>query len=93
VTKPAWLVRAQHGWPPGFPIAQFPNAPLLVALGASLAGRFLDGRAHDYATAVFYVALGIWAYGEITEGANWVRRLLGAAGLVYLVVNLATSLD
>jgi hypothetical protein len=93
VTKPAWLARAERGWPASFPIAQFPNAPLLVALGASLAGRFLDDRAHDYATAVFYVALGIWAYGEITDGANWVRRLLGLAGLAYVVVELAAALD
>ena len=25
--------RGQHGWPAGFPVAQFPNTPLLVAAG------------------------------------------------------------
>ena len=93
MTKPAWLARAQRGWPASFPLAQFPNAPLIVALVASLAGRSLDGRAHDYATAVFYVALGIWAYLEVTDGANWVRRLVGVAGLAYVVVELAAALD
>ena len=93
MTKPAWLVRAQHGWPASFPLAQFPNAPLAVALGASVAGRFADGRAHDHATAVFHIALGIWAYLELTSGVNWVRRLLGVAGLIYVVVKLAAALD
>ena len=91
--KPAWLVRAQHGWPAGFPVAQFPNAPLAVALAASVAGRFVDGRSQDYATSVFHVALGVWAYLELTRGTNWFRRLLGVAGLVYVVVKLAAELD
>ena len=93
MAKPAWLARAQHGWPADFPIAQFPNVPLGVALGASVVGRFVDGRAHDYASAVFHVALGIWAYEEATRGVNWVRRLAGVAVLAYVVVKLATALD
>jgi hypothetical protein len=92
VRKPAWLVAAQRGWPASFPVAQFPNAPLAVALAASLAGRFVDGRAHDYTTAAFHLALAIWAYLELTDGANWVRRLVGAAGLAYVVVSLAAKL-
>ena len=91
MTKPAWLARAQHGWPADFPVAQFPNAPLAVALGASLVGRLTHGRADDYATAVFHAALAIWAYLELTQGTNWFRRALGAAGLAYVVVGLAGS--
>ena len=68
-----------------------PNAPLAVALIASVAGRLTDGEAHRYASAVFYVALGIWAFGEATTGVNWFRRLLGAGFLVYVVVRLATQ--
>jgi hypothetical protein len=93
MTKPAWLVRAQRGWPESFPLAQFPNAPLAVALAASVAGRFADGRAQDYASAVFHIGIGIWAYLELTDGANWVRRLLGAGALAYIVVKLAAELD
>lgn len=93
MTKPAWLARAQHGWPASFPVAQFPNAPLAVALGASLVGRLTHGRTDDYATAVFHVALTVWAYLELTRGANWVRRALGLAGLAYVVVRLATAGD
>ena len=91
--KPAWLARAQKGWPASFPIVQFPNAPLAVALAASLAGRFADGRVQDYATATFHIALAIWAYLELTDGTNWVRRLAGAAGLAYVLVSLASALD
>jgi hypothetical protein len=92
VTKPAWLARAQHGWPADFPVAQFPNGALAVALAASLAGRITDDRAHDYASAVFHLALAIWAYLELTDGANWFRRALGAGGLAYVVIKLATEL-
>ena len=83
---------ARHGVPPAFPVAQFPNAPLWVALGAGVAGRLVRGRADDVASAVFFVALGIWAYLELAEGVNWFRRVLGAAGLVYVVVRLAGRL-
>ena len=91
--KPAWLVRAQRGWPAGYPVAQFPNAPLAVALAASLVGRLADGRTDAYATAVFHVALGVWAYEELTRGDNAFRRLLGAGGLAFVLVKLAAELD
>ena len=93
MTKPAWLARAQHGWPASYPVAQFPNAPLAVALAASLAGRLVDGRGQDYASAVFHLALAVWAYLELTDVANAFRRLIGAAGLAYVVVSLASELD
>ncbi|HEX8742652.1 MAG TPA: hypothetical protein VF712_05930 [Thermoleophilaceae bacterium] len=92
MTKPAWLVRAQWGWPGRYPLVQFPNAPLAVALGASLAGRLAHGRADDYATAVFHVALGIWAWEEASRGVNGFRRALGVAGLAYVVARLAAAL-
>jgi hypothetical protein len=91
--KPAWLVRAQWGWPGRYPLVQFPNAPLAVAFAASFARRLVDGRADDYASAVFHVALGIWAWEEATRGVNGFRRALGVAGLVYVVVKLAAALD
>ncbi|HEX8646673.1 MAG TPA: hypothetical protein VF715_07205 [Thermoleophilaceae bacterium] len=91
--KPAWLVRAQHGWPAGYPVAQFPNAPLAIALAAAVAGRLVDGRAEGYASAAFHVALSIWAYEELAHGANAVRRATGAAGLAYVLASLAAELD
>jgi hypothetical protein len=84
---------ASHGWPPGFPVAQFPNAPLLVALAAALVSRVVRGRADDVAGAVFYVALGVWAWQEAADGVNWFRRLLGVAGLAYVVLRLTDRLS
>jgi hypothetical protein len=73
-------------------VAQFPNAPLLVALGGWLAAAVTDGTLHAYARAVLFAALAAWAWGELTSGANWFRRTLGAAGLGYVVVKLAAEL-
>lgn len=74
-------------------LAQWPNPPLWVALAASLAGRLTDGRVHDVATAVFFMALTVWAYLEVSDGVNWFRRLLGTAGLVYLLVRIVGAID
>lgn len=79
----------RHSWPESFPLAQFPNPPLAVALAGVVAERLTEDRAHDYAEAVVSVGLAIWAYGELAEGVNWFRRVLGAAGLAYVLSRLA----
>ena len=84
--------RGQHGWPAGFPVVQFPNAPLLVAAGGWLAAAVTDGSAHAYARATFYVGLAAWAWVELTDGTNWFRRALGAGGLVYVVIKVGDAL-
>jgi len=76
------------GWPEGFTIAQFPNAPLAVAFAGMAVERLTDGRAHDYGQAIASAGLAIWTYEELTEGVNWFRRGLGAAGLAYVLVRL-----
>jgi hypothetical protein len=94
-SKPAWVDlwrQARTGWPPGFVIVQFPNTPLIVALVASLAGTFTHGLTAAYASSAFYVALGIWAHGEVVRGVNWLRRLLGSGFLIYVFVSLALAL-
>jgi hypothetical protein len=73
-------------------VLQVPNAPLLVALGAWLVAAVADGALHAYARAAFYAGLAAWAWLELTAGANWVRRALGAAGFVYVVVRVAWAL-
>jgi hypothetical protein len=70
--------RGQHGWPARYPIAQFPNAALLVYLAAVVAS----------AGVVATVALSIWALDEIVRGANLFRRGLGTVVLVWTVVGL-----
>lgn len=85
--------RAQHGWPARFPVAQFPNTPLLAALAGWVVARFADGDLHDLGRAVLLLGLAVWAYGELTQGVNWFRRLLGAGFLVWLVLTVADHVD
>lgn len=84
--------RGQRGWPASDPVAQFPNPPLLVALGGLLVAALADGSVDAYARAVFYVGFAAWAWEELESGVNWVRRVLGAAGLVYVVVKIGEAL-
>ncbi len=66
--------------------------PLLLAFGGWLVAALTDGSVHDYARGVFYAALAAWAWEETTGGANAVRRGLGAAGFVYVVVKVGEAL-
>jgi hypothetical protein len=84
--------RGQRGWPASFPLAQFPNGPLLAALGAWVVATLTDGSLHYYARAMFYAALAAWAWDELARGTNWVRRALGVAGFVYVVVKVGAAL-
>ena len=90
-TRKSFWARAQHGVPPSYPIAQFPNAPLLAAFAASIVAALTDGSVHFYARAAFYVGLAAWAWLEMTDGVNLFRRALGAAGLVYVVVKVGAG--
>jgi hypothetical protein len=69
-----------------------PNAPLWVALGGQLVAVMTDGSVHAYARAAFYAGLAAWAWQELISGANWVRRALGAGGLIYVVDNVTAAL-
>lgn len=84
--------RGQHGWPASFPVVQFPNAPLLVALGGWLVALLTDGSAHAYARATFYAGLAAWAWIELADGTNRFRRALGAGGFVYVVIKVGVVL-
>ena len=70
---------------------QLPNAPLLVALGGWLVAAVSGGLVHDCARATFYAGLAAWAWKELEDGVNWVRRGLGAAGLLFVVARLAEA--
>jgi hypothetical protein len=89
---PAYKRLTGLSFPRRFPIVQFPNLPLIVAVLAGAAGEFLDGSAHSYAASVSYLALAIWAYEELVHGVNWFRRLLGLAYVILLVVRIADAL-
>jgi hypothetical protein len=91
----AWLAYGrltELSFPRRFPVVQFPNLPLIVALLAGAAGKFLDGGAHSYAASVSDLALTVWAYEELVHGVNWFRRLLGLAFVILVIVRVAHAL-
>lgn len=77
--------------PRRFVIAQWPNPPLWAALAGVLVARLTDGWVHAYARGVTLAGLAAWAYLELTDGVNWFRRLLGAAGVVYVIAQIAAA--
>ena len=84
-------VRA-FSFPRRFPIAQFPNDPLIVAFLAGQLAMRLHGSVSVDAHAVSYLAMAVWAYLELADGVNWFRHLLGLYYLVSTGVHLATAL-
>ena len=84
--------RGQVGWPRRFPVAQFPNPPLLLAFAGWGLAALAGGTAHDIGRVIFAIGLTVWALGEALRGVNWFRRLLGAGVLVWLFVSLASEL-
>jgi hypothetical protein len=79
-------------WPARFPIAQFPNNPLIAAFVAGYVASRLHGAGHFDAQAVSYLAMTIWAYEELVHGVNWFRHSLGLAYIVSTGVHLAIAL-
>jgi len=88
--KEFWA-RGQRGWPEHFPLVQLPNAPLLVAFTGWLVAAPADGPVQAAGRAVFYGGVTVWAAEEVASGANWVRRGMGVAGLVYVVARLVEA--
>ena len=79
-------------FPRRFPIVQFPNLPLIIALLADQAARFLRGSAHSGDVAVAYLAMTIWAYEELVHGVNWFRHLLGLAFVLIMIMRVARAM-
>lgn len=84
--------RGQRGWPRGFPIVQFPNPPLILAFAGWAVAAISSGTVHDIGRWIFTIGLAIWAWQETTGGVNWFRRLLGVAGLVWVLITLVGEL-
>jgi hypothetical protein len=82
----------EFSWPRRFPIAQFPNNPLIVAFVAGQLAMMLHGGGRADARAVSYLAMAIWAYLELVDGVNWFRHLLGLFYVVSTGVHLAAAL-
>jgi hypothetical protein len=47
---------------------------------------------HAYAMAIADLGIAIWAYGELTQGVNWFRRLLGLVFTIITVMTVAKAL-
>ncbi len=78
--------------PRRFPIAQWPNPPLWVAIAAFAISHLITGAIGATAEAFFFMAIGAWAYLEITKGVNWFRRALGVGVAAYSAVRLGIRL-
>ena len=87
----AWN-RGQRGWPEQFPLVQFPNGPLLLALGGGVVAMLTEDAVHDYGRATFYAGVAAWAWLELAEGDNLYRRVLGAAGVGYVIVRVGAGI-
>ncbi|HEY2767248.1 MAG TPA: hypothetical protein VGI76_03275 [Solirubrobacteraceae bacterium] len=92
VTVAELWARGQAGWPRRFPIAQFPNPPLLLAFAGWGLARETGGTAHDVGRAVSTLGLAVWAWEEAVDGVNWFRRVLGAGALIWIATRLAGEL-
>ncbi|MEO6419808.1 MAG: hypothetical protein ABIP39_10400 [Polyangiaceae bacterium] len=74
-------------------IAQFPNAPLGVWLGATLLHSFLSKLAHaDVLRWIACGALLAWGLDELLRGANPFRRVVGAIAVGYEIWVIAIAL-
>jgi hypothetical protein len=80
------------GFPRHFPIVQFPNVPLIVALVAGEMNQFVNGTSHPYLLSVSYLAMTVWAYEELVNGINWFRQLLGLTFAIVMVMRVADGL-
>lgn len=74
--------------PRKFPIFQFPNQPLIIAMLAGAIGRTARGPLSRSATSLSRLALLLWSAEELATGVNWFRRLLGILGGVYALAKL-----
>ena len=69
-------------------IAQPPNLPLLVWIGATLLKLFLNsGSIYLALDTIAFGALFTWAWEELFQGVNYFRRALGAIVLISIVVD------
>lgn len=84
-----WQRLRGWSWPARYPIAQFPNPPLLIGLLALALRYVASGASADVLAAIGYLFIGIWAYLELTAGVNLFRRVLGAGGLAYIIIVIA----
>jgi hypothetical protein len=88
----AFRCLTQLSFPRSYPIVQFPNAPLILACMSGLAAHYTHSQEHADLQAVSYLSMAIWAYLELTQGVNTVRRLLGLTYTISTAIHVASAL-
>ncbi len=78
--------------PRRFPIVQFPNRSLLLAILAGALAQSSGGRTRRGAAIVSRLAMVYWSAQEVVDGANWLRRLLGLGAGARAVTGLVRAL-
>jgi hypothetical protein len=73
-------------------IIQKPNSLLITALMGWLVSFLTSGLIQTLGHTVFTVAIIIWAYLELTKGANLFRKVLGGAVLIVISFSLFNQL-
>ena len=69
-------------------IAQFPNRPLWIAFAGLVVDWFIGGMVGRIAGWVATVAIAWWAGEELARGVNPWRRVLGLAGVGWVLVRV-----
>lgn len=87
-----WLLRDRTTG--AITIAQWPNAPLWLFAGASLAGLLVqpESTGGTILRVLAVGALAVWAADEILRGVNPWRRLLGGGVALWLALRLGGAL-
>ncbi|MDB5177851.1 MAG: hypothetical protein JWO61_234 [Candidatus Saccharibacteria bacterium] len=68
-------------------IIAFPNVLLTAWLVATILNMFIhDGKVHSDLSLLGGAILFAWAYLELTQGASYFRRLLGAIILLAVIM-------
>ena len=81
---------SSSGWPASYPIFQPPNKPMLVAQGLRVVSAIADEPLRSATRAGSQAALAWWAYREVTDGANVVRRAIGVVALASVARSLTS---
>jgi hypothetical protein len=63
----------------------------MVAVTAGAVSQTTGGWLARDAAVISQIAWLVWAYGEISHGANWLRRLFGVGGAAYAIAGLASQ--
>jgi hypothetical protein len=71
-----------------FALFQWPNTPLIAWLVSLLLRQLISsGSLHNAIDFIGFGSIFTWAYLEITSGSTYLRRALGVAVLIAVVLN------